>query len=178
MADKIITPEMKIYNIVKEYPNLMDVLIEESPKFKKLTNKIVFNTMAKITDVREAAKIGNLEVDDLLLALNKNIGQEQEYLEARAQLLGKEVESEEDKTDQEWRGLKESFNIVDVRELGDDTFSTIMELADKTKEQEGFCVIQKFEPTPLYKALSKRGFEYLTEQIGEEEYKTYFYKVK
>lgn len=174
----MITPDMKIYNIVKEYPELMDVLIEQSPKFVKLKNKVVFNTMAKITNVYDAAKIGSLDTNDLLLALNKAIGKEQEF---SSQNMENNPEEENklnftEENNVSWQDLIDAFEVIDARELGDDAFTNIMDLAKIIKQGDGFCVIQKFEPIPLYNALDRRGFEHLTVKISEEEYKTYFYK--
>jgi len=174
----MITPDMKIYNIVKEYPELMDVLIEQSPKFVKLKNKVVFNTMAKITNVYDAAKIGSLETYDLLLALNKAIGKEQEFLSQKTEnnftVENKLSFNEENSVS--WQGMVDSFEVIDARELGDDAFTKIMDLAKIIKQGEGFCAIQKFEPIPLYNALERRGFEHLTIKISDEEYRAYFYK--
>lgn len=174
----MITPDMKIYNIVKQYPELMDVLVEQSPKFVKLKNKVVFNTMAKITNIYDAAKIGSLETEDLLLSLNKAIGKEQEFLSQKAEdRLVEEVKlSFNDNNSVDWQDMIDSFAVIDARELGDDAFSAIMDLAKTINKGEGFCAIQKFEPVPLYNALERRGFEHFTIKISEEEYRAYFYK--
>lgn len=175
----MITPDMKIYNIVKQYPELMDVLIEQSPKFIKLRNKVVFNTMAKITNVYDAAKIGSLETEDLLLALNKAIGKDQEFLSQKAEnklVVEDKLSFNESSNSVDWQDMIDSFAIIDARELGDDAFSKIMDLAKTINNGEGFCAIQKFEPVPLYNALERRGFEHFTSKISEEEYRAYFYK--
>lgn len=174
----MITPDMKIYNIVKQYPELMDVLIEQSPKFVKLKNKVVFNTMAKITNVYDAAKIGSLKTEDLLLALNKAIGKEQEFLNHKAENMITEENklSFSENNSVSWQDLIDTFKVIDARELGDDAFSRIMDLAKIINQGEGFCAIQKFEPIPLFNALERRGFEHYTIKISDEEYRAYFYK--
>lgn len=176
MKKDIITSDMKIYNIVKKYPELMDVLIDASPKFIKLKNIFVFNTMAKMTDVKDAAKIGGLKAEDLLLTLNKAIGKEQEYLAVK-DLLQNDGEPEvEESRNYGWESKKEIFKVLDVRELGDDAFEAITKFAEDVTSGEGICIIQKFEPTPLYKAMDRRGFEHITEKVSEEEYRAFFYK--
>lgn len=44
MDRNIITSETKIYHVVKQYPELLDVLVEQVPKFKKMKNKLWFNS--------------------------------------------------------------------------------------------------------------------------------------
>ncbi len=40
----------------------------------------------------------------------------------------------------------------------------------------GVCVVQSFEPKPLYSAMEDLGFEHDTEKISEHEYRVYFYR--
>ena len=42
----------------------------------------------------------------------------------------------------------------------------------------GICVVQTFEPKPLYSALADLGFEYETEKVSEQEYRAYFYRTE
>ena len=78
----------------------------------------------------------------------------------------------------EWQEKKESFEVVDVRELKGNFLPMILTKAKKIEVGEGLCVIQSFEPIPLYSALSDLGFEYLTEKISDNEYRVYFYRTE
>ena len=180
MNDKLITADMKIYNIVKKHPSLMEELIAQSPKFKKINNKILFNTMAKIASVRDAAKIGNLDLDELLLSLNRAINKEDEYLkekESKSLETGEQIINQKDEDYPYWYQEKDSFKILDVREV-ENPYNQIIETADQTLTGEGFCIIQSFEPVPLFNALKKRGFDYASEKISGDEHRAYFYRVK
>jgi alkylhydroperoxidase/carboxymuconolactone decarboxylase family protein YurZ len=61
----------------------------------------------------------------------------------------------------EWQEKKESFEVVDVRELKGNFLPMFLTKAKKAEVGEGLCVIQSFEPIPLYSALSDLGFEHL-----------------
>ena len=76
----------------------------------------------------------------------------------------------------EWQEKKESFEVVDVRELKGNFLPMILAKAKKIEVGEGLCVIQSFEPIPLYSALSDLGFDYLTEKESDDKYKVYFYR--
>ncbi len=78
----------------------------------------------------------------------------------------------------EWQEKKESFEVVDVRELKGNFLPMLLTKAKKTEVEEGLCVIQSFEPIPLYSALSDLGFEYLTEKEYDDEYRVYFYRTE
>jgi len=40
------------------------------------------------------------------------------------------------------------------------------------------CVVQSFEPIPLYSAMADIGFEHITEKISDSEYRVFFCKIE
>lgn len=172
---------MKIYTILKKYPELKDVLFQISPKFVKLNNPIMLKTMGKIASVEDAAKIAGIPVQDILIRLNKAVNSELDLDQVQINPIDGVEEGKKKSTEQttnpEWVILKESFQKVDVREV-EDPFPIIMKLAKDTPINEGFCIIQKFDPVPLYNALEKKGYEHTTIEQTKDEYHAYFYRIK
>ena len=80
--------------------------------------------------------------------------------------------------EKEWVTKKESFEVVDVRELKGNFLAMLLKKGEKMHVGEGVCVTQSFEPIPLYSALGDMGFEHVTEKISDGEYRVYFYKVE
>ena len=78
----------------------------------------------------------------------------------------------------EWMEKKDSFEVIDVRKLTSNFLPMILMKAKRKNVGEGLCIIQTFEPKPLYSALEDLGFDYATEKISEREYRAYFYRVK
>ncbi len=76
----------------------------------------------------------------------------------------------------DWRKDKDLFEVVDVRNIKGNFLPMILAKAKKKTVGEGMCVIQSFEPIPLYSALSELGFEYETDKVADDEYRTYFYR--
>lgn len=76
----------------------------------------------------------------------------------------------------EWENKKESFETMDVRKLTGNFLPVILKKAGLLPAGSGICVVQSFEPTPLYSAMDNLGFEYLTEKISDNEYRVYFYR--
>ena len=78
----------------------------------------------------------------------------------------------------EWADEKESFEVIDGRGLKGNFLSTILTKAEVVAAGSGICVVQSFEPIPLYSTLEDLGFEHLTEKISDTEYRTYFYRTE
>ena len=77
-----------------------------------------------------------------------------------------------------WENKKTSFAEIDVRNLTTNFLPMILHKAQQVNLNNGICVIQSFEPQPLYSALKDLGFEHLTEKISEHEYRVYFYRTE
>ena len=76
----------------------------------------------------------------------------------------------------EWLEKKDSFLVKDVRSLQGNFLPLILRLATDAKKGEGFCIVQSFEPLPLYSTLSALGYEHYTEKVSDTEWKAYFYR--
>lgn len=76
----------------------------------------------------------------------------------------------------EWKDNKESYEVLDGRGLAGNFLSAVLAKAKKVAEGDGICVIQSFEPIPLYSTLEDLGFEHLAEKISDNEYRAYFYR--
>ncbi len=71
-----IRPNTKIGEMLDEFPQLEDTLIELAPAFRKLKNPMLKRTVAKVTSVNQAALVGKIELYTLLNALRIKAGQE------------------------------------------------------------------------------------------------------
>jgi len=76
-----------------------------------------------------------------------------------------------------WMKFKEQFEVKDVRQLKGNFLPSILKSAQNTDVGKGLCVIQSFEPIPLYSALTELGFEHDTDKVSETEYHVYFYRL-
>jgi alkylhydroperoxidase/carboxymuconolactone decarboxylase family protein YurZ len=76
----------------------------------------------------------------------------------------------------QWESLKENFEVKDVRKLTGNFLPGLLKKAGELNTGEGLCVVQSFEPIPLYSAMQELGYDYQTEKAGESEYRVYFYR--
>lgn len=77
-----------------------------------------------------------------------------------------------------WESKKETFPVVDVRNLTTNFLPMILHKAQQVNLDNGICVVQSFEPKPLYSALKDLGFEHITEKVSDCEYRVYFYRTE
>ncbi len=68
-----ITKDTIVGNLVKEFPFIKAFLISLSPNYKKLGNPILFKTMSSIATIEMIAERGNLQVDEMIGKLVKEI---------------------------------------------------------------------------------------------------------
>ncbi len=76
----------------------------------------------------------------------------------------------------EWENKKDSFKVVDVREVTTNFLPGLLKKAGQIPVGQGISVIQTFEPIPLYSAMASLGFEHITDNISDNEYRVYFYR--
>ena len=76
----------------------------------------------------------------------------------------------------DWLNKKETFEIKDVRQMKGNFLPSILNKAKDIELENGLCIIQSFEPIPLYSALEELGYEYHTDKISDSEYRTFFHR--
>ena len=73
-----------------------------------------------------------------------------------------------------WKDQRDTFELLDLRGRIDNVLTELTEMAAETRKGQGIHVIQSFRPIMYYGPMSKLGFEYHTEQKGNEEFHIYF----
>ncbi len=241
-----------IKETLDKYPELKQVLVELSPKFKRMQNPVMYNTLARFANFNDAAKVTGLSICEILHTINDFLGTKEKLIKIMpdcikinksdfeinsvdiswkesseryvynndtfeelikkvsslspqeniviisvenpeelikvANGLGFKVNVEkhhefrisifnpkEDKI-VDWKNRKENFEVLDVRTMTSDPFDIILKKAYALKDDDGFVLVQKFEPFPMISMLSEMNFEHLTEKKAENEFWIYFHK--
>ncbi len=249
---EVVLASSNIKETLDRYPVLKDVLMELSPKFKRMQNPVLYNTLARFADFNDAAKVTGLSICEILHTINDYLGTKEELLKMMPECIEENKDEELQSVDITWtedkelyiynndtmeeliervallkpgeniivisrekpdellkmaKGLeflfnieknreyrisifnpkkeqpilsrkerKDTFDVLDVRNADRDPFDIIMKKAYEIKEEEGFALVQRFEPYPIINMLSEMGFEYETVKKGESEFWVYFYK--
>ena len=242
-----------IKTVLDKYPELKDVLVKLSPKFKRMQNPALYNTLARFASFNDAAKITGISVCEILHTINEHLGTMEKLFQSMPECIRKEetgiekknseitwTEPEEryiynnntfeelikkisDLKPQEsivilsetkpnellkiaeglnfhfniqkkreyrvsifnpknttaqipWKERKDEFEILDVTTMLTDPFDIIIKKAYETEEEDGFVLVQRFEPFPMINMLSEMGFEHLTEKREDGNFNIYFHK--
>lgn len=169
----IITPDTKIYELLQHYPELEDVLIEISSVFKKLKNPILRKTIAKVTNIRQAAAVGNVTLEQVINILRKKAGQD---LMDNGQLV---IEPEQVANVPEWfdsKNITESFDAIAIINSGGHPLDKVIKGVKEIQNGSIYELITPFLPVPLIDKVEQLGFNSWSVKTDGELYKTYFKK--
>jgi len=145
-----VSPNMKISDLLKTYPTLLDVLIQQSPNFARLRNPVFRRVLPKLVTVAQAATMGGLEPATLVRNLNRALG------EADVEVGLVEVNTMADTPAPPWYNTAPITTTLDVREAQrrkEEPFAAIMAAVASVKLGEIFLLRNSFEPLPLYDVL-------------------------
>ena len=148
------SPELYIYN-----NNTIEDLVEKTSILSPQENIVIISTEKP----DELLKVANG------LNFNFNIEKNREY---RVSIFNP-AEKEELLP---WKERKEDFEVLDVRKMTTDPFDVILKKAYSTEDDNGFVLVQRFEPHPMINMLSEMDFEHMTEQKEATEFWIYFHK--
>jgi hypothetical protein len=166
----IITPDIKIHELLETYPELEDVLIEISPLFIKLKNPVLRRTIARVTTLKQASVVGKVSLNDMINKLRTAAGQ------SPAEIISEKGRQAEKP---EW-AKDENIKIeYDAREDLDSGIQPLNRVVRETKEfqtGEKYLLITAFVPAPMIELLQNSGFECYSEILSDREVRNYFQK--
>lgn len=180
---KLITKGMRVSDLLKAYPEALEVLVRFHDHFKMLRRAPLRKTLTKLVTLEQAARIAGIDPQALLLALNEAVGLKEEYLRSlpvaeKAPLLRQSLQPSSSERPAALQTLSSEQEVfLDVRpeiERGEEPFVRIMSAARGLKEDQVLHLVNVFEPIPLYSVLGEKGFTHWTMFDGEA-YHIYFY---
>ena len=172
MEKLIITPKTKIYDLLESYPELEDILISSAPEFKKLKNPILRKTIARITNISQAATIGGLNVEELVNRLREKAGQGN-------------IEQLDDTGMKylticpDWFKKEAVVSTIDIREMlnrDEQPVHEVLSAIKRLKENEILEIIAPFIPAPLLDKTLSLDYKHWLDKKGEGDYRVYFSK--
>ncbi|MDP4219694.1 MAG: DUF2249 domain-containing protein [Bacteroidota bacterium] len=175
----MITSEMKVSQVLAQYPETIEVFLQASPAFGKLKNPLLRKMLTPRVSVAQAAKIANITPAALVAALNTACGSVSESLASEpAEIENDPALSRHERPEFLSLLRPEQIVLVDVREdinRNTDPFKKIMLAVKQLADGQVMHLVNIFEPVPLYDVLSHRGFEHWTEEIGGD-WHIFFYR--
>ncbi len=162
-----ITPQTMVGDMLENYPELEDKLIEIAPVFKKLKNPILRKTVAKVATLKQAATIGNVPIGDLINKLRLAAGQ------------GSIDIAEEKSGSKSKPSWVKSENVKIEYDASIDLENGIHPAGKVTKDihnisgDELYLLTTPFTPAPLLQMVEEKGYETFSEKISEQVVNTY-----
>jgi len=167
-----ITPDTKVGALLDAYPELEEVLIGIAPVFKKLRNPALRRTVARLTSLRQAAKVGGISLGEMIGTLRTAAGLEEAWEED-----GGSESPGDSKTRPDWLDACEAIETHDARgeiEAGGHPLPTVLAAVEGLGAGQAFAIVTPFVPAPMIDKVAQRGFQTWTEQRGPEHFVTYF----
>ncbi len=163
----LITPDVKIYDLLKAYPQLEDKLIQIAPVFEKLKNPVLRKTITKVTTLKQASIVGRVSLSILINELRTAVGQ------GNTELGG---EKSSGRKRPEWaspENIKYEYDAREDLESGVHPVNKVVKESSEMTENEVYLLVTPFTPAPLIDMLVSKGFEVYSEEESPAKVCTY-----
>jgi len=164
---KEITPQTMVSDLLENYPELEDKLIEISPIFKKLKNPILRKTVSKVATLKQAATIGNVQIGFLINQLREAAG------------LGNINVKDDNLQRQAKPNWANKINVKIEYDAFIDLENGIHPAGKVTKQvhdincNELYLLITPFVPAPLIQMVEEKGYEVYTDELENHRFEKY-----
>ena len=151
-----------IKQTLDNYPKLKNVLNELSPRFKKMQNPILYNTLARFASFNDAAKVTGVSICEILHTINDFLGVNDKLLKSMPECIKKGTDNIENKS--------VSISWVENIERYIYNNNTIEELIKKVSElspQQNIVIISVEKPNELLKVANGLGLSFNIEKHRE-----------
>lgn len=151
-----ITPDTKVAELLKDYPELEGTILQFSPSFAALKNPVLRRTVARVTSLQQAAKVGNVNIVEMVNALRAAAG-----LSSLEDNFCPDSESSSVPVSSEAPSTPVTCTL-DVRPIiaaGDHPKDEVLAEAGKLLPGECMELISPFPPVPLIELLKRRGYK-------------------
>lgn len=165
----VITPETRIGALLDHLPNLEKTLVQMAPAFQKLRNPILRKTIAKVTTIRQAAKIADLPVAELVNRLRQEAGFSEQMEPEEA---GQPAAERPD-----WVKNFPVARTLDARpmiEAGEHPLTLVLKELTELPINHCYELITAFLPAPLIDTVAKKGFRTWTSKTAAQVFQTFF----
>ncbi len=163
----LITPDVKIHDLLKAYPQLEDKLIQIAPVFEKLKNPVLRKTITKVTTLKQASVVGRVSLSVLINELRSAVGQGNTEPGG-----GKSPERKKP----EWaspENIKFEYDAREDLESGVHPVNKVVKESSGMSANEVYLLVTPFTPAPLIDMLVSKGFEVYSEEESPAKVCTY-----
>jgi len=171
MTNKLlITPDMKVSELLNEYPQLEEKLIEIAPVFVKLKNPVLRKTIARVTTLKQAATVGRVSLGEMINRLRAEVGQ------GNTELITEKNQSDKKPKWIDESRIKYFYDAREDIESGVHPVNKVLQETGKLRPGDVYLLITSFTPAPLMDMLASKGYLVHTEDMFDGRVMTYMKK--
>ncbi|MCC6862296.1 MAG: DUF1858 domain-containing protein [Bryobacterales bacterium] len=163
-----ITPETRLDALLGAYPALEETLIGAVPAFEKLRNPVLRQVVARSTTLEQAARLGGINVVEMVRALRTAAGQEQTSGLSDAGLPDWVSEG----------AVRKEIDADPMLARGVHPIGLVREAAAALAPGEMVRLLTSFRPEPLIETMRRSGFTVACLEIPAGRYATYVGRAK
>ncbi len=147
-----ITPDTKVADLLNDYPETEGVLLELSAAFAALKNPVLRRTVAKVTSLQQAAKVGGVNIVEMVDALRQKAGLgalgDISYTDnPNIAILNNEPVADH------------KMDVCSMIEQGYHPKDMVLKAAEELKSGQTLELITPFIPSPITDILKNKGFD-------------------
>lgn len=163
-----ISPKTKIGELLDNYPELEETLLEMSPAFTKLKNPILRKTIGRIATLQQAAAIGNIPVEKIVNTLRQKAGQEN-VTELETMSI---METKQPAWFDETR-ISIRFNATPLINAGEHPMGQVLSRLKELQPGDIFELQTPFLPAPIIEIIREKGYPVWTNKQSEDHFLTF-----
>jgi hypothetical protein len=166
-----ITPAIKIGELLEHFPELEAVLIAHAPPFRKLRNPVLRRTVARVTTLAQAARVGGVSVGELVAVLRQAAGL------APVTVFDESSRSGSQAGGADWPDTLRVHQCFDAREMierGEHPLGKVLIDLRALPDNAVYELTTSFEPAPLIDKARGLGFDVRVRQETPALFRTYF----
>ena len=166
-----IGPETRVAALLDAHPEAEEILVAIAPQFKALKNPVLRRTVAKVATLEQAAKVGGLQVRELVLKLREELGVEG----------GGEIVETDGKGSLEAPGWVSLEAVVDIDggallDAGETPIARASKALAGMSSGEVLVVSAPFQPAPLVDSLRAKGHDVYAREQSDEAWRVWIKK--
>lgn len=149
-----ILAKANIKETLDTHPELKKVLVKLSPKFEKLQKPVLYNTLARFANFKDAAKLTGVSVCEILHTINDYLGVSDELIKMAPECISSNTELDNSLVGEEITWEESANRFI----LNDDTLPEITTKISNLSPQENIVIISVERPISILKLA--QGLEY------------------
>jgi NitT/TauT family transport system substrate-binding protein len=155
----VVVASSNVKATLDRHPDLKQVLAGLSPKFKRMQNPALYNTLARFANFRDAAKVTGLSVCEILHTINEYLGTAEKLQQIMPDCIKKQ-DDEQQHTGIEiyWQESPERFIY------NENTLEDIVKKVSELPPQGSIVVISVEKPDELLKVAYGLNYKFNTEK--------------